>query len=362
MKVVFRVDSSPLIGMGHLMRSLVLADLLRAHGAICHFICRDHVGHQADLVRIRGFDVSLLPLASRGIVFSPSHYSSWLGAPVAVDAQQTTDALLGLDGSVADWLVVDHYGAEVQWQRALHPHCHHLMVIDDLAMRAHDCNLLLNQSLGDNEAGHALCAGGRADLMLLGPKFALLRPEFEQASATRHVRCGAIRRILVAFGGSDPGNLSLLAAKACVEVWPQSELDIVLGVTSQHLAAMQELAQQDARLRLHNASNTICALMESADFSIGAAGMMTWERCATGLPAAVVVLAENQLPIADFVVRMGAGVHLGNADNMNGDVMVEALLQVRRHESSLKAMSLAALQIVDGLGARRVVSVMKEFR
>ena len=362
MRVVFRVDSSPLIGMGHLMRSLVLAELLRARGASCHFVCRAHTGHQADFARSRGFDVTLLPMSDRATVFSPTNYLSWLGASVEVDVRETADILRRPDGFIADWLVVDHYGADVHWQRALHPYSRHLMVIDDLLMRSHDCDLLLNQSLADSGAGHALHSCARADRLLLGPKYALLRPEFEQAAARRQVRYGPVRRILVAFGGADPYDFSMLATKACFEVWPHIELDVVLGAASQHLVAMQEFAQQDSRVHLHSAVSTVCTLMESADFSIGAAGMMTWERCTTGLPAAVVVMTENQQPIADFVVQMGAGVHLGNAENLGDGDMVEVLLQVRRHESRLPAMSLAALNIADGLGASRVVSAMAEFQ
>ena len=362
MKVVFRVDSSTLIGMGHLTRSLVLANLLRLQGAACHFICRAHEGHQAELPRSQGFEVSLLPVTSPSTIFSPADYTSWLGASVQADVQQTINAICVAGSATRDWLVVDHYGADVHWQRALHPHCRHLMVVDDLTMRMHDCSLLLNQSLGDERAGQALDPGARVARLLLGPKFALLRPEFEQAWRGQHVRNGPVRRILIAFGGSDAGELSILAANACAQVWPQSQLDIVISAASQHFPAVQKFAEQNVSAHVHSATPTIDALMASADFSVGAAGMMTWERCATGLPAALVVLTENQQPIAEFACRMSAAVNLGMATGVSSQAMVSAFLDIKRNESRLQTMSLAALKIVDGLGARRVVSAMEEFK
>ena len=361
MNVVFRVDSSPLIGMGHLVRTLVLARLLRLQGAKCDFICRDHSGHQSDLVQMNGFAVHLLPMYDTAPAFSATDYTSWLGASAQADALETVPFLQDKNGLKTDWLVVDHYGASSEWQRALRPHCRHLMVIDDHASGIHDCDVLLNQGVIETENLSALHASAHVSLVLLGPQYALLAPEFSLAWQGRNIRYQSVKRVLVAFGGADPLGLSLPATRACLAVWPQAHVDVILGAASRNRSVLEDLARHDLRVRLHVAVKDVCSLMLGADFSLGAAGMMSWERCATGLPAALVALADNQEPILEYLSSQGAAVHLGEAHHLDVDKMVAALLGHKLSAAKLADMSHAALGITDGQGALRVAAAMKEF-
>ena len=112
MRVVFRADASREMGHGHVMRCLTLADALAARGGRCLFVCRDEVGHLCDEVVARGHELAVIE----------AH--SMLG-----DARQTAAAM----GEPADWLVVDHYALDAQWETALRPACGKLLVVDDLA-------------------------------------------------------------------------------------------------------------------------------------------------------------------------------------------------------------------------------------
>lgn len=169
MQIVFRVDSATQIGSGHLMRCLTLATALREKGATCAFVCRSHPNNLIALLRQKGFTVYELPQGTE------PRSSDDLGVPLEVDAQQTQTLLEKL-GQV-DWLVVDHYGIDANWERFLRPWVKRIFVIDDLADRPHDCDVLLDQNYTHRQDRYDGLVPAHCSL-LLGPQYALLRSEF----------------------------------------------------------------------------------------------------------------------------------------------------------------------------------------
>lgn len=134
MNVFIRVDASLELGTGHVMRCLTLAGRLREHGASVHFICREHPGHLCDLIEANGYNVLKLPAPQE---------NSWLGAPLSVDANQTKEQL---SNRSVDLLIVDHYAINAEWESRLRDLTKKILVIDDLANRSHDCDIILDQN------------------------------------------------------------------------------------------------------------------------------------------------------------------------------------------------------------------------
>lgn len=143
LKIAFRVDASHQIGTGHVMRCLTLADELQSHDANCDFYCRAHEGNLIDLITKRGHAASSLPVPTEPIPQSSLKlaHSSWLGSDQHTDAEQTRDLI---DQEGVDWLVVDHYALDHRWEETMQHYSKRIMVIDDLADRRHDCDLLLD--------------------------------------------------------------------------------------------------------------------------------------------------------------------------------------------------------------------------
>ena len=174
MKFLFRTDSSNVIGSGHVMRCLTLAKALEVRGAECHFVCRDHVGNMAELITEQGFSVHLLKSSPGGSAYQTDQngvdpYSDWLGANWRVDAAQTKQQIR--DESY-DWLVVDHYGIDQSWETELRTRAKRIMVIDDMANREHDCDLLLDQNYVDGFLTRYQTLVSKDAACLLGPEFA----------------------------------------------------------------------------------------------------------------------------------------------------------------------------------------------
>lgn len=359
--VAFRADASVEIGAGHVMRCLTLADALRGRGARCLFLCRPHDGHLLELVAARGHEAVALP-ARRGETASdaaaPVH-AHWLGTGWASDAADSRDALAGRR---PDWLVVDHYALERRWERAMRPHCRRLLVIDDLADRPHDCDLLLDQNLGRRAEDYRglLPAGAQA---LAGPRHALLRPQFaalraESLARRQHPR---LERLLVSMGGVDKDDVTgaVLDALHGCDLPRDLQVTVAMGPQAPWRAQVQTRAAAMPRpTRVLVGAGDMARLMAEADLAVGAAGGSAWERCAVALPSLVVVVADNQRFSAAALDAAGAALLLGEVGAGGWRERLAAALSRLADPDARRAMAAAAARVTDGLGAQRVVQAM----
>ena len=108
MNVVFRVDASIQIGIGHVMRCLSLADQIQKLPSNIYFISRALDGHLCGLITKKGYKVILLPSLERDFTSTEnnSDYIKWLGLSWCQDANETIEVI---KNDNLDWLIVDHY-------------------------------------------------------------------------------------------------------------------------------------------------------------------------------------------------------------------------------------------------------------
>jgi UDP-2,4-diacetamido-2,4,6-trideoxy-beta-L-altropyranose hydrolase len=358
MNVVFRTDSSAKIGSGHVMRCLTLATALKLNEVKVLFICRDHQGNLCDLIRNHGFDVVVLPAASKGIQdqdFLDS--STWLGATWQEDARQTGDALESLDIK-PDLIVVDHYSINHHWESAMRSSAGRIMAIDDLADREHDCDLLLDQNLIANMKTRYTGLVAKGCDMLLGPEYSLLQPIYLELQKGLPARKGSVKRVLVFFGELGEKNLTGLTLSALERLNHQDiHIDVVIGSNNPHRKAIQEQVKGRDNIHLHSCLPTLAPLMAQSDLAVGACGATSWERLCLGLPAIVVSLAENQRGIAEELNRRGLVQWLGHQKSVDEGVLARALGSLI--EKGLdEEWSQRCRNTVDGRGVNRVCSAL----
>ncbi|HUE91256.1 UDP-2,4-diacetamido-2,4,6-trideoxy-beta-L-altropyranose hydrolase [Pseudomonas sp.] len=354
--VFFRVDASLLIGSGHVMRCLTLATVLREQGLDCRFICREHAGNLIEAIREQGFVVELLSVQVVSVPpVHPTHVA-WLGATQVEDA--AICAVL-LQAQRVDLLVVDHYALDYQWEAIMRPYCQCLLVIDDLADREHDCDVLLDQNLGRQAADYAALVPPHCR-MFIGTAYALLRPEFSQwraASLQRRISV-PLRRLLISMGGADKDNVTsqiLRALQGCA-LPAGCNIEVILGSQSPWLEAVRTEAQLlPWVIEVVQGVNDMAERMSAADLAIGAAGSTSWERCCLGLPALLLVIAANQYPAARALEAYGA-VSLLALDELT-QACPTWFASLAAEPARLTRMSQAAAGICSGAG---VFSFAKE--
>jgi UDP-2,4-diacetamido-2,4,6-trideoxy-beta-L-altropyranose hydrolase len=336
-----------------------LANELARGGAKIVFIMREHAARFGDLVETNGHAFSLLRDPKSHQSTTGAAHAHWLPVTWQQDAAQTLEAISGI-GNV-DWLIVDHYALDARWERPLRRHGVRILAIDDLADRPHDCDILLDQNLVLNmETRYRDLVPDSCDQML-GPRYALLRSEFVEARKSLPDRSGYIRRILLCYGGSDPSNET---AKALVAIkgmnCPSLVVDVVVGLSNPHADLISRLCSELQCVELHRGADNMARLMSRADLSIGAGGIMNWERCCLGLPAIAADIAANQVGGLTALAGAGALVYLGSAQTTSGAQIALAIRAMTGDPAGTRAMGAVARTLVDGGGAERVRSAMND--
>jgi len=335
------------------MRCLTLANVLREQGANITFICREHRGNlfeQIELSNHKLLRISHNTVSSDGKLT----HAHWLGATQEEDVRQSAEALITI--GCVDWLIVDHYALDIEWETAMRPHAKHIMVIDDLADRVHDCDLLLDQNMHQNIQERYDILVPPSCTKLLGPKYALLRPEFKEARSNLKVRDGNVRRIFVFFGGSDPTNETGKALKAIQQTKrPDIAIDVIVGAANPHQEEIANLCSTLPKAKLHRQINNIAELMMEADLAIGAGGGTVWERCCLGLPTIVLSISSNQNPSCKAIASIGAILYLGEGNKIDADLIESALKISLSATYLMESLGGLGLAVVDGRGVDRVL-------
>jgi UDP-2,4-diacetamido-2,4,6-trideoxy-beta-L-altropyranose hydrolase len=349
MKIAFRVDASPQMGIGHLGRCLALGHALLRCGAAVTFVTRDLGVDSAARIRAAGFEARALP--APGAPFQPSTgappHAAWAGVPQEVDAGETLDALADF---AADWIVVDHYAFDRRWHARLRTATRRVCIVDDLADRALDADLLVDHNPAPDHRAKYATTTDAATRLLGGVRYALLGPAY--ADAPRHVFRAEVGSIGIFLGGTDLPRLSQQALRACREVARfDGPIEIVTTSANPDLAALCQACAETPDVRLAVDLPDLAAFFARHDLQIGAGGGAAWERCCIGAPALTLQWADNQAVVLAALAAAGAA---RCTDDLSVQGIGRAVAELVEDAGARRALADAARGWIDGRGAERV--------
>jgi UDP-2,4-diacetamido-2,4,6-trideoxy-beta-L-altropyranose hydrolase len=328
------------MGLGHVMRCLALADALRPLGAASTFLCGRQAG---EWVAERGHTHALVRTAAA----AAEGPDGWLD-----DARQTRSAI-EQQATRPDWLIVDHYSLDSRWHRAMRDCGERLMVVDDLADRALDCDLLVDHN---HAADHRLKYDGRvapATRILGGPRFALLRQRF--ADAPKYEVRSRVDSIGIFMGGADQPNLTEMAVHACRgRAAFEGHIEIAVTRMNPNLDRLRALAGAVEDVDLSVDQPDLAAFFARHDLQIGAAGGATWERCCIGAPTLTVAYADNQQIALRALADLGILETPRHGEGSLAAAIGDALAELIRDPARRRQLAQRSREVVDGLGALRV--------
>ena len=350
MNIVFRVDSSTQIGTGHAMRCLTLAKELKKNFNV-QFICRDREGCLIGKIQSEGFKTYVLPKVDEKSFFSNL---GWLGTTEEIDASESARILKKIK---PDWLIIDHYGIGKNWHKSLSQFAKKILVIDDLANRQYQCDILLDQNFYNDSNKRYNNLVSHNCMLLLGPKYALLREEFKNRSFQSFK--SDINQIMIYFGGSDLRNNTLKALQGIQLSQIQDvKVNVITNPGSPYLNKIKKFSSKYNNIICFDFVDNMAEMMENSDLYIGSAGTTTWERCCMGLPSIVIGVAENQMEPMEAMKKAEMTFFLGSDKSVTNSQISDLLNTIFNDTSVLKKMRKKNLKLVDGLGASRCVSAM----
>ena len=295
------------------MRCLTLAKKLKKEcDAEIHFISRDLEGNLNYLAVGNNFILHELPRPEEN--FNLQGYESWLEVPRNVDAAETAEILKRL-GKV-NRLIVDSYALDITWEKVVRPFVGEIFVIDDLANRKHDCDILLDQNFYLNMKDRYADLVPPHCTLKLGPKYALLREEFYEVKKNLRKRDGSIKNILVFYGGIDATNETMKALQALDELkFPNLKVNVVVGAGNANKNLIKKYCREHG-FNFYCQVENMAELMNEADLSLGAGGTTTWERLFLELPTIVTAVAENQVQVCKDCAQNNLIHYLGYYDEV----------------------------------------------
>jgi UDP-2,4-diacetamido-2,4,6-trideoxy-beta-L-altropyranose hydrolase len=328
------------MGTGHAMRCLALAQGWRHAGAEVFFALAESTAAVDALLRSEKFNVTRVE-----------------SVPGSGEDARNTLELARARG--ADWFVVDgyHFGAGYQAQlQSLRP----VLAVDDNGLLDYyTADLVLNQNAHACTQMYPHVSPNTK--LLLGPRFALLRDEFVAYQEWVREIPEQGTRLLVTMGGSDPANFTPRILPFLAQI-PNTGLQIrvVVGGSAENAKAVDEIAASFVgRVEVLRDVRNMAELMAWADVAISGAGTTCWEMCCLGLPAFLVVVADNQRFIAEQLEARGAVENAGGADHIAAAALAKRCRQLLANKDKRVAMSQSARKVVDGDGRDRVLNMMK---
>jgi UDP-2,4-diacetamido-2,4,6-trideoxy-beta-L-altropyranose hydrolase len=328
---------------------MALARALAALGIGAVFIVRD-LGLDLSFIGEAGYELLRLPAPSGAFASDPGDppHAGWAGVAAEVDAAETVAALRG---RMMRWVLVDHYAFDARWEsavaRALRAN---VAVIDDLADRVHDADLLIDHNIADDHRRKYARLDSRIGRLLGGPRYALL--DLAYHDAPRYSFSETVRSIGVFVGGTDPWQASAMALQALRQnAGFRGPVEIATTSANPHLATLRTQCKADGAAALLVDLPGLQDFYARHDLQVGAGGGAAWERCCIGAPTLLLTLAGNQRTVAEGLLATGAVRTVATSEPV---ALGRALAEVIADPASRRRMAVAGRALVDGQGARRV--------
>ena len=333
--LIIRTDANSQIGTGHLMRCLALAQSWRSRGGKVVFVTT--CSHEDLLRQIRAEKIQIVRVEH-------AH-------PNPADWEQTHRILYS---NSAAWVVLDGYHFDSGYQNKIKKIGSQLMVIDDMAhINKYYADIILNQNINAGRLNYNVESCTR---LILGPQYALLRPEFTKRDRMRPTAQVA-RKLLITLGGADPDNKTLKVMQAVQQTnIDDLEVVVVIGSANPNRQLLQSVGHaSQIPFRLVVNTTEMAELMAWADLSISAGGSTCLELAHMGVPTLCVILAENQRLLAEGLSEAGAAINLGWYRDLRPLKIAHSLERLALAAGVREDMAQQGRNLVDGKGTERVL-------
>lgn len=335
--LISRADADRATGYGHLVRSHALAQAWQAEGGDA-LLLTAATDLPSEIAR------GSIPVAHVGAAY-----------PDPSDLEAVRSSIGTRAGC---WLACDGYHFDGAYAEAvMRLGARTLFIVDGPGRAPPRADAVLDQTIGAAPESYPLVGLGR---LLLGPRYALLRPAFGMRASPRRVHDEA--RVLVLTGASDPTALAPRIVQALRSITEsQLRVKVVVGAGSPHEAAVRREAARDpgGRFTVLRDPPDMAALMRDADLAVSGGGTTCWELCAMGVAMILITVADNQLPVTTGLARAGAALHLGPESEVTRTRIAVAVRELLRDSGRRGELSRRACSVTDGRGASRVARTLR---
>ena len=336
--ILFRVDAGPRPGWEHLSRCLVLAAAMQRRRRPAYFLSQLGPGSLGLAVKRAGndwLDADSPAGTPEDLEETVQEVRRLRPAAVVVDAPEAADGYLE---------ALRHTGALV-------------VSLDSLAAVRFPSRLIVNPLLGPGRESYEFEPGAQ---LLLGARYALVRPEIRRQRPVRAQEPAQPFRAIVALGDDDPNAQAGALTKLLLNCPKVSRVDVLVRPYQRDLEALQELAAAcPERLEVVSEPGEVPLRIARCHFAVTAGNAWALELACVGVPQLVVVQAETHWPTAQRLEEEGAATCLGWHANVSAQTVRQAVADLLDDPLERQAMARCGRKLIDGRGPDRLVTALE---
>jgi len=338
--ILIRADNGPSIGLGHFIRCTSLANEFAEQG------------HSVFLATSKGSTINDLARKTyKKIIYIENEWDINCEEPITKEFTAENPI---------DVLIVDTYEANQNYYQAISKYSKALVAFDDINNPNLYFDILINGNIYAEKINYI--KKSEKCLLLLGPKYLVLRPQYSKAKP-RHIQ-KEVKKVLITFGGSDPLNFThviLKTIKENISDYKDLEFNVIIGPGFRNLNQIEEISSKLRNVNLIINPGNIIEIIQRTDVAISAAGSTTYELACMGIPSIIFVVANNQELLAEEMGNMGFVISKGHISSFNVRSFLSSLNELINNYSIRKKMHEKATSTFDARGAERCANEIIRF-
>ncbi len=349
MKIYFIVHGNVKTGMGHIIRSISLADAFRAHGHTVSFFSKYKEGIR--LLHKAGIDVCKIPSAPY-----PARQGFFYGDPS--ELEKDIAVIRGQITERADVIIVDSYNISHGFLSGLREMTDRLVYIDDLNLFHYPIDILVNGTASALDMGYEKKQTAQ---LLLGLGYNQVRKGF---SGTPSKRAANVTDVLITTGNGDPFHMTekILGIVLSEERFSGLRYHVIVGGGFEKDIWTDSGLRDNGQVLLYDRPSDMCGIMSGCDLAVSAGGSTLYELAACGIPTIAFAYADNQLLHIRALERQGLLRYIGYHDRLDGQKLISHILYLMGHPDIRKKISAEQRALVDGKGCDRIVEMIERFK
>jgi UDP-2,4-diacetamido-2,4,6-trideoxy-beta-L-altropyranose hydrolase len=329
--VFFRCDANPQIGMGHLIRSSAIAEML-SNKVTIHFI---FTSTKKELVQ------SILPKNYK------LHFLKGNEIPAIKKLLgQQKKSILNLDG----------YQFNSHYQASIFSSSYKVVCVDDLATFEYSCHALINQSsIIKKENYHSKTNPD----FYLGLNYALLRKSFLSTAKKETILKRKQKSIFISFGGADSLTITPTVITRVLEILPQHKIHVLTGPVNTSVSEWMKTYVNDKRVQFHSGlnANQVSRLIRRCKIALVPSSSLSLEVCALRTPMITGITADNQLGLYKTLTRKKTAFGINDWQKFDIKRLKKYLVQLSREEKIATQMQLQQNHLIDGHSGVRIQKI-----
>jgi len=327
--ILFRADGNRKLGLGHIFRCIALADALKNSKPELEIIFITKYQEGKTVIRETNYKVIQVSNNEVGQIRELSDRNTLL---------------------ITDFLDTDNlYISKIKKATGVKV----ISIDNNTKLKRIDADILINANVFD---GREMQTMGLTKCFL-GPKYIILRKEFEKASKEKEINDNT-ESVSIMFGGTDPRGSTARIAKALENISDKIQINLIMGPGFSGGDTLNKaLSKINRKFNLLFDPSNIIKIMENTDIAITAAGITLYELASIGVPSIVIPQVEHQRDIAKAFKKAEACINMKKS--WNNMLIYKNTVMLMESKLLRKKLSENARSLVDGRGTQRIIRLMK---